>query len=211
VSDIANFVIGGLMAGSALIGAGRKMLERRRARNELRSRPVLGTETDEGTVVRVTGVVRIADATLVSPIAGTECVMYRSRVMSEGGLVRRAFKSRESFAMVPFMLEREGEPAVAISGTHALLDLASVKLPKSRTADERSRREKFLNTHGLSTLSDGIFEEVIVEVGMRVSIAGLMMKELREPDADALYRDGPAVAPRLVGDATHPLVIGTPE
>ena len=172
---------------------------------------VLGTETSEGTVVRVTGIVRIADQTLSSPIAGMPCVVFRSRVMTSGGLVRRAFKPQESFAMVPFMLERSGSPAVAIEGSHALLDLPNHKLPPPHSATEHARRDSFLTAHGLSTQSDGIFEEIIVEAGMRVSIAGLMVKDLREPDADALYRDGPAVVPRLVGDATHPLVIGTPE
>ncbi len=45
-------------------------------------------------------------------------------------------------------------------------------------------------------------------MGMHVSIAGLMMKDLREPPpgVEIGYRDAP-VALRLAGDATHPLVI----
>ena len=207
MSDVEAFVVGGVMAGSALIGALRKVLERRRARKELRSRPALGTETDEGTVVRVTGIVRVAERTLTSPLAGAECVMYRSRVLTDGGFVRRAFKPRETFAMVPFMLERVGEPAVAVEGTTALLDLSG-KLPKPRGSDDYARRAKFLAIHGLAD-QGGVFEEVVITPGMRISIAGLMMKDLREPDPDALYRDGPLVAPRIVGDSTHPLVIGS--
>lgn len=211
MSDFANLAVGIVMVGSAAIGATRKMLERRRARRELLSRPVLGTETDEGTVVRVTGVVRIAEATLKSPIADSPCVVYRSRVMSAGGLVRRAFKPCESFAIVPFVLERDGDHAlVTIDGAHALLDLPNRKLPAPRTSDDRERRTRFLLLHGIKVNKDGIFEEVTVEAGMHVAIAGLMMKDLRElpPEGETGYRDvGPAVQ-RLVGDVAHPLVIG---
>lgn len=211
MSDIANFSIGLLMAGSAAIGATRKVLERRRARRELLSRPVLGTETDEGTVVRVSGVVRIADATLKAPISDSACVVYRSRVMSAGGLVRRAFKPCESFAMVPFVLERDEDHAlVAIEGAHALLDLPNRKLPAPKSSDERERRGRFLLLHGIKTNKGGVFEEVIVEAGMHVAIAGLMMKDLRElpPEGEAGYRDVAPAALRLAGDVTHPLVIG---
>jgi hypothetical protein len=211
VSDFANLAVGLVMVGSAAIGATRKLLERRRARRELRSRPVLGTETDEGTVVRVTGVVRIAEQILKAPISDSPCVMYRSRVMSAGGLVRRAFKPCESFAMVPFVLERDGDHAlVTIAGSHALLDLPNRKLPAPKSSDERERRTQFLVLHGIKVNKDGIFEEVIVEAGMHVAIAGLMMKDLRAlpPEGEAGYRDVAPVALRLAGDVAHPLVIG---
>ncbi|MEO8845346.1 MAG: hypothetical protein ABI591_29600 [Kofleriaceae bacterium] len=211
MSDFANLAVGLLMVGSAAIGATRKVLERRRARRELRSRPVLGTETDEGTVVRVTGVVRLAEATLRAPISDAPCVVYRSRVMSAGGLVRRAFKPCESFAMVPFMLERDGDHAfVAIEGAHALLDLPNRKLPAPASSDERERRKRFLLLHGIKTTNDGIFEEVVVEAGMHVAIAGLMMKDLGElpPEGEAGYRDLAPAQLRLAGDVAHPLVIG---
>src|SRR4051812_16120241 len=146
------------MVGSAAIGATRKILERRRARKELLSRPVLGAETDEGAIVRVTGVVRATDETLVAPISGRRCVVYRSRVTSAGGLVRRAFKARESLVMVPFVVERDGDRTpVAIEGRHALLDLPNTKLPPPRTSDERERRVSFLALHGLKASAGGIF------------------------------------------------------
>jgi len=211
VSDFANLAVGLIMAGSAAIGATRKVLERRRARKELRSRPVLGAETDEGAVVRVTGVVRETDETLVAPISGRRCVVYRSRVMSAGGFVRRAFRPRESFAMVPFTLERDGDGvAVAIEGRHALLDLPNLKLPAPKTADLRGRRASFLALHALKASAGGTFEEVVVEAGMRVTIAGLMMKDLTEapPEGEAGYREDAPSTLRLAGDLAHPLVIG---
>ena len=211
MSDFANLAVGLVMAGSAAIGATRKVLERRRARKELLSRPVLGTETDEGTVVRVTGVVRVGDETLVAPISGRTCVVYRSRVMSAGGFVRRAFKPRESFAMVPFTLERDGDGvAVAIEGRHALLDVPNAKLPPPRTSEERERRVSFLALHGIRAGAGGVFEEVLIEAGMRITIAGLMMKDISAipPEGEAGYREEAPASLRLAGDIAHPLVIG---
>ncbi|MEP6865865.1 MAG: hypothetical protein ABJE66_34920 [Deltaproteobacteria bacterium] len=211
MSDFANFAVGLVMVGSAAIGASRKILERRRARKELRSRPVLGAETDEGAVVRVTGIVRATDETIVAPISGRRCVVYRSRVTSAGGLVRRAFKARESLVMVPFVLERDGDTMpVAIEGRHALLDLPNTKLPPPRTSDERERRVSFLALHGLKASAGGIFEEVLIEPGMRVTIAGLMMKDIvaAPPEGEAGYREEAPASLRLAGDVGHPLVIG---
>src|SRR3569623_3496055 len=179
-----------IMAGSAAIGATRKVLERRRARKELRSRPVLGEETDEGAVVRVTGGVRETDETRGAPSSGRRCVVYRSRVMRAGGFVRRAFRPREAFAMVPFTLERDGDGiAVAIEGRHALLDLPNLKLPAPKTAELRQRRASFLALHALKASAGGTFEEVVVEAGMRVTIAGQKMKVVNEelPEGEAGY------------------------
>ena len=203
-------MVGLLMAGSAAIGATRKILERRRARRELMARPVLAPETDEGAVVRVTGIVRAVGAPLVAPISATACVVYRSRVVSAGGLVRRAFAPRESFAMVPFVIERDDGKRVEIEGAHALLDLPSLALAQPRSSDERERRTSFLRLHGLSANGGGVFDEVVVAPGARVSIAGLMMKDIdaAPPEGEAGYRDEAPVVLRLAGDVTHPLVIG---
>ncbi|HEY0251104.1 MAG TPA: hypothetical protein VGC41_06230 [Kofleriaceae bacterium] len=212
MSDIANFMVGGLMLGSFAIGAGRKMLERRRARRVLRARPTLGTETEEGTVVRVTGVVRARGEQLVAPISGKPCVVYRSRVMSAGGLVRRAFMPQESFAMATFVLERdEDQRQIEIEGEHALLDLPNLKLPTPRTSADHERRDRFLVLHNIRSNAGGVFEEVIVEDGMRVSIAGLMMKDIGEPDEGEVgYREGGQETLRLAGNREHPVIIGEP-
>ncbi|MFT3700320.1 MAG: hypothetical protein QM831_44660 [Kofleriaceae bacterium] len=209
MSDIANFMVGGLMLGSFAIGAGRKMLERRRARKALRSRPVLDKQTAEGEVVRVTGIVRGTGQLLEAPISAKPCVMYRSRVMSAGGLVRRAFKAQESFAMTEFVIERDSDgKLIAIDGAHALLDLPQLKLPSPSTSAEHDRREKFLALHGIRSNNGGVFEEVIVEDGMRVSIAGLVMKDIGDVADEVGYREGGSETLRLAGNADHPLVIG---
>ncbi len=219
MSDFGNLAVGLVMAGSFAIGATRKLLERRRARRELASRPDLADleDPDEGIVVRVTGTVRAAasdrapePAMLVAPISGKACVVYRARVTSSGSLVRGAAKPRESFAMVPFVLERSGSEPVAIEGAHALLDLPNM-LANPKTADDRERRAKFLLLHGLPSSAGGAYEEVLVEEGMRVTIAGLVMKDVgAQPDGEIGYRDVKSTL-RLAGDLAHPLVIGEPD
>jgi hypothetical protein len=54
------------------------------------------------------------------------------------------------------------------------------------------------------------FEEVIVLPGMRITVAGLVMLEIPGPSVGELgFRDLPPARIRLVGDAEHPIVIGT--
>jgi hypothetical protein len=125
--------------------------------------------------------------------------------------VRRAFAPKESFEMVPFELVRDGDGScVAIEGRHALLDLPNLKLPAPRTSDLRERRTRFLLLHGLKTRAGGIFEEVIVEPGTRVTVAGLIMKDvpIGKPDGEFGYRDDAPPSLRVAGDVAHPLVIG---
>lgn len=210
MSDFANLAVGLVMAGSAAIGATRKVLERRRARRELQSRPVLDPASGEGEVVRVTGVVRIAEGTIVAPISGRTCVVFRSRATDSMWSVRRAMLPKESFEMVPFIVERATGERVAIEGRHALLDLPNLKLPAPRTADLRERRTLFMKMHGIETRHTGVFEEVVVEEGMKITVAGLMMKDLAEepPDGETGYRDEAPARLRLAGDVEHPLVIG---
>ncbi|HET9990081.1 MAG TPA: hypothetical protein VFQ65_16235, partial [Kofleriaceae bacterium] len=68
-----------------------------------------------------------------------------------------------------------------------------------------------LALHGLKSSAGGIFEEVIIEAGMRITIAGLMMKDVGAipPDGEAGYREEVPASLRLAGDVAHPLVIGT--
>ncbi|CAN5128594.1 hypothetical protein BH11MYX1_BH11MYX1_14000 [soil metagenome] len=221
MSDFGNLAVGLVMAGSFAIGATRRLLERRRARHELESRPDLADlgDPEEGSIVRVPGTVRARQpreegphpAVLVAPISGKPWVVYRARVTSSGSLVRGAAKPRESFAMVPFVLERDDGDAVAIEGAHALLDLPDT-LSGPKTADDRDRRAKFLLLHGLSTSAGGVYDEVVVEAGMRVAVAGIVMKDVGSlPDGEAGYRDDAKPTLRLAGDLAHPLVIGAPD
>ncbi len=217
MQDIIWLVMIGTAAGSAALGGARKLLERRSARRELARHPPLGTQTPDGTVVRVTGVVRVRDTLIVAPLSGVECVAARARVTSGNWQTRRALKPREWFAIVSFVLERAAEPPILVEGVHAKLDLAPERLERAkRGSPELARREQLMlqlgDRQALATRAD--FEEVVVRPGMRVSIAGLMMLAL--PDAPPAsgnelgFRDQAPSTLRLVGNATHPLVIGAP-
>jgi len=56
-------------------------------------------------------------------------------------------------------------------------------------------------------------EEVVIEVGTLVSVAGLVVVEgVTEPPTQELgFRDTPPRALKLSGDLDHPLLIGPPE
>jgi hypothetical protein len=212
VSDFVGYGILAVFAGSVAVGGARKLLERRRARRELREKPPLGASSREGEVVRVTGVVRVLDETLEAPLTGRSCVVARSRVVSGTKLTSRAQRPKESMAMVPFIVDRGADGLVVIEGKHVLLDLSP--LPVKRDALDEHRRRQFLLLHGLSVkeTSRAIFEETLVEPGARVSVAGLMMKDLpTEPVPEELgFRETAPPNLRVAGNVEHPLVIGEP-
>lgn len=200
-----------MFVGSAAIGAGRRILERRRARTELREKPLLTTSSPEGAWVRVTGVVRLVDdRSLIAPLSRKPCVVYRSRVTVGQAITRRALRPVEELVMVPFAIDRGAEGMVAIEGEHALLDLPRVRL---RTT-EQVRRE-FAWTQGIPyrDVARAQFEETVVMPGQRVSVAGLVMKDpAAAPARDELgFRDAPPPELRLAGNVEHPIVIGEPD
>ena len=213
MSTIVTVVVLTASLSSAAVGAGRRMLERRRARRQLRERPMLLPQTSEGTVVRVTGVVRALERTLIAPLSGATCVMVRSRVTVRGSVVQPL----ESFAMTPFVIERD-EGAVSIEGEHALLDLDPLPRvsKRAKTPEDHRRRQAFMLLHGYShrRAAKAHFDETVLQPGMTVTVAGLMMKDVSdEPMAagEQGFRDAGPVALRLAGDAGHPLVIGVPD
>ena len=213
MSDFTGFGLIAIVAGSALIGAGRKLLERRRARRELRTKPLLAASSPEGEVVRVTGIVQLVDdESVTAPLSGRMCVVARSRVKAGGKLTSQAHRPEESLAIVPFIIDRGERGRVLVEGNHALLDLAPLHLKRKQI--ELDRRAQFCALHGLSAkeVSRAFFEETIVEPGQRVSVAGLMMKDLPvEPAPEERgFRDSAAPNLRLAGNVEHPLVIGAP-
>jgi hypothetical protein len=196
-------------ATSAAIGELRRAAERRRARRELRTRPVLAPSTADGAVVRVTGIVRAIEP-LTAPLSGRECVIYRSRVDATTWMFRREARRgrHEATRMAPFVIDRGAEGTVLVDGTHALLDLPALKLGDG----DRARREQFLMMHGvpIREATRARFEETIVEPGMTVSVAGLIMLDVAtEPSVvERHFREAPPPALRLTGNAEHPLAIG---
>ena len=214
MSVIGTFVLAATAVASTGLAGARTLVERRRARRQLVALPPLGTETPDGTSVRVTGTVRVRDNTIVAPLSGVECVAARARPVS--GIRPGGGGSNEWFAIVSFVLERDGEPPVVVDGVHARLDLPLERLRRAkRGSPERDRHEQLLLQLGLRAFDWGAkFEEVVVTPGMRVSVAGMMM--LAPADVppsrqrELGFREPPPATIRIVGSATYPLVIGVP-
>jgi hypothetical protein len=126
-------------------------------------------------------------------------------------------KPREWFAIVSFLIERDGEPPVVVEGDHAEIALPAQKLPRPQPGSVALiRRVALLGQLGIGThrARGGGFEEVAVVPGMHVSVVGLMMLgQAVEPprtDDQRMFRETPASTLRLVGNAAHPIVIGNP-
>jgi hypothetical protein len=212
LSDWFGTVMLTLLGGSAVVGGARKVIERRRARRALRAPAPLLATSPEGEVLRVTGVVHAGDELIIAPLSGREVVVVRSRVRSGAGFLSRAAKPSETMAMVPFVIVRDDGSKVTIEGDHVELDLPALRMRRSKI--DGDRRAKFVAKHGLRRheLARAVFDETIVEVGMRVSVAGLLMKD---PIAEVVheergFRDDMPTSLRLAGNSDHPLVIGEP-
>lgn len=212
MGDFFGLGIVAVAVGSAAIGAGRKVLERRRARRELREKQPLSARSPEGQVVRVTGVVEVLDGTLEAPLSGKSCVVYRARVSAGGKLTSRAQRPKELAAMIPFVIDRGAQGRVVIEGNHALLDVAPLSMRRDKIDPERRSQLLVRVGYALRELGRAHYDETVIEPGMRVSVAGLMMKDLvTQPVNDELgFRDAPPTNLRLAGNVEHPLVIGDP-
>lgn len=202
-------VILAITAGAASAATLRKVIERRRARRELAGAPPLGADTRDGTIVRVTGRVRVVQEVVVAPLSGVECVVARSRVQVSKWRPKR----REQFAMVSFVLERDGEPPIAVEGVHARLDVSPLPLaaPRGMKSPERTRREELLRRVRLplTAMATATFEETVVRAGDRITIAGLVMLDPGVvPTGELGHRDAPPSRLRIAGNVDHPLVIG---
>lgn len=202
-----------LAAGSAAAGIGRRFTERARARRQLRMRAVLGPGAAEGEHVRVSGVVRVYERSVTAPLSGRACVAYRARAKIMMMNVKRRMPKAsvsppESSLAVPFLLDRGAEGMVVVDGPHALFDVPSIKLG----AADGERGRAFLAVHGFTSAQNvtARFDEVAIEPGMSVTVAGVLMKDVAlEPSADASgFRQGPPPSIRIVGSLEHPLVIG---
>jgi hypothetical protein len=182
----------------------RASAERRRLDRELHSRPALTTGSVEGDVVRVTGIVRPIDS-LIAPLSGRSCVMYRSRVDNANVFGTQTWDVRIASSITPFYLDREDGDPVRVDG-QAIVELGGVPI------SDPDRKRQFLLSQGVTRRERGWprFEEVIVEAGMQVSIVGLMsIDDTQSPSpAERGFRDPQPSMVRLIGDPTHPLIIG---
>jgi hypothetical protein len=212
VGEVTGIVFLSLAAGSIAIAAGRKLVERRRARQALRDRAPLEHGSPDGSEVRVTGIVRVLDETLEAPLSGLPCVVYRSRMAPVEGFVlwARVQKPLEQIRMVPFALELPDRSRVIVESRHALLDLDPIKKLRS----DETRRQQLGEALGLSERDQRAsqIEETVVTAGMRVTVGGLVMKDVpAAPTSDErAFRDDQPTQLRIAGDAAHPIAIGSP-
>ena len=158
------------------------------ARKRMAQAQWLDADSRDGALVKVTGKVHTQEPgeRFVSPLAERRCVALHMRA-----LVRRGRSPRgemiEKLQIKPFVIEDDGSN-VLVDATHALLDLAAVRPPK--TADVRRLLAEV--GHQDANVSTSRCEETVVEVGATVTVAGTLVTS-------------PAI--RIVGDEANPIVI----
>ena len=176
-----------------------RLFERARAWASLRNYVPLTTRSREGSFVRATGVVRALDETVIAPLAGRECVFVRSRI--RGSVFVRG--ASELLQIRPFVLD--GDVAVVVDGSNALLGVASVDLKRVST----ERRGAFIVRLGFKAGDATWLEEVMIAIGDRITVGGVLMHDLnpQPPTNERVFRERVTPQLRLVGSTVHPLVI----
>jgi hypothetical protein len=110
-----------------------------------------------------------------------------------------------SHLLVPFLLEGPDE-VVLVDGDHALFDVPSTKLTSSQ------RKHSFMTMHGYTSQhgAGAGFREVVIEPGMKVTVVGVVMRDVALAPAvdEQAFRSGPPPTVRLTGNRKHPLAIG---
>jgi hypothetical protein len=203
-------VVGWLLIAAALgIGAAlphvRVSRYRKHARAILRGHPAMTAATREGESARVSGIVRAIE-TLAAPVTGRPCVVHRLTIidMPRG-------RRHTQVGITPFLLDRGAAGTVRVEGSHAVIDLPSKKVsPPNRASGQRALARFADAWRSNSQLR---YEQMLVEPGQRISVAGLVMYDVPDaPTADERgFRDQARPRLRITGNAEHPLAIGRPE
>jgi len=158
------------------------------ARKRIAEAQWLDADSRDGALVKVTGKIHTREAgeRFVSPLAELRCVVLHTRALARRGRRVRG-EMVEKLQIKPFLIESDGTKLL-VEATHALLDLAPVRPPK--TADAR----KLLADVGRhdANASTSRCEETVVEVGATVTVAGTLVT---------------SPVKKLVGDEANPIVI----
>ena len=161
---------------------------RESARKRIAEAQWLDTDSRDGALVKVTGKIHTREAgeRFVAPLAELRCVVLHTRALARRGRSPRG-EMVEKLQIKPFLIESDGTKLL-VEATHALLDLAPVRPPK--TADAR----KLLADVGRhdANASTSRCEETVVEVGTTVTVAGTLVT---------------SPVRKLVGDEANPIVI----
>ena len=158
------------------------------ARKRLAQAEWLDADSREGSLVKLTGKVQTREAgeRFVSPLSETRCVALHMRA-----LVRRGRSPRgqmvEKLNLKPFVIQYDGNK-VLVDATHALLDLAPARPPKSADANKLFAEVGQQDVNAATSRC----EETFVEVGATVTVAGTLVTS---PET------------KLVGDEANPIVI----
>jgi hypothetical protein len=201
-------IVGGGGAASALAGIRlRRDAERRRVVRRLQVVPPMRDDVAEGALVTVSGTVKVLDDELVAPLSGARCVMYRARLRSLGA-VGATGSVDTSFAIRPFAIDAGSAGVTIVRGSDAEVDLPAVA--QRRITSERSTSFKVL--HGVGHMARVLLDEVIIEPGTWITVAGRAQRDLvAEPSTAELgFRDSPRGRLELIGSQAHPLLVHQP-
>lgn len=165
-------------------------------RRELRKYAPLQPTTPEGSRVKVNGRVHVLDETVIAPLTGRECVLSRSRVR-RGWVVMMQIK--------PFLLVGSDGSRVVIDGSTAVLGVEPEKIPPS----EYQRELAFYARFAIPRETRTSVEEIVIAVGDRITVGGVLMRDLnpQPPSQERAFREHLAPRLRIVGSDEHPLVI----
>lgn len=183
--------------------------------------PAAISELREGLHCRIAGTVRALDqGSLEAPLCGLPCVAYLLEVIEQHVSGLAPGSTRELLIYdrqaVPFLLV-DGEHRAVIDPTHAqLLLVADHELQASSPLELSPRARAVLQRYVPHRADDWDrttriwFREAIVELGDRISIAGVGRREA-DPLASTErgYRDDVHQRLRFEGSAQVPLLIGS--
>jgi hypothetical protein len=166
-------------------------------------RPELANDDDsqikDGSVVTLTGTVRILGEPLITPLSARRCVMYEAYAdlydTDEGDDAKRTLVAQlAKRAMVPFELETS-MGVIVIDGTEADVELVPVPVFPRRP----EREALFLREHDRDErlIDTTTFQEVSIDPDSLVSVTG--MAKVESPTKI-----------RLVANGDQPLMIGLP-
>lgn len=185
------------VVGAIIWFAGEPARERKQLSDAIHNVPLLEAgEPREGTLVRVTGRVQTLESEvgglLVAPLSDKPCVWYRSETSHSTDEVARRF-----------VLDRARKPPLVIDATHARVAIA----PLSRTDCYSNRALEYSLEHRDSDGGGVFMQETVITPGMRITVAGTLVREHVASTGERGYRDDPATQLVLAGSADHPLAI----
>ena len=187
--------------GAATIATHFELERRLRLRHRLRA----GTSTlEEGEVATLTGTIRLLGAPLRAPLSGSPCALYRlvGRSLLGPGLATEVLTTEAVMARFALMTSH-GE--VLVDG-----ERVEITWPVRRVSPRRPEREQAVRLRlGLNTTNTASLKEVAIPDGARVSVHGVLHRELAARAAERDYRDARTVLV-LRGHPEHPLTVGRP-